>query len=186
MHIQIKWRNIAWGTTDPGYWVYNLNHVSDWKSILNYFGWKRSFKLRTQYPGSVVPLAMFILPTLFWTILFWYGFATYPPNTYKRWKYKIQSTASLPVLKFSTTQFPSTTSATTWCPGRDLPLAYSTLAAVAVRTKGRHKITQNMPNFKTEMTTSWQNGGESLHKSRQACSSHCLDSRIGRRAMLST
>ena len=22
--------NIARGTTDPGYWVYNLNHVSDW------------------------------------------------------------------------------------------------------------------------------------------------------------
>ena len=23
-------KNIARGTTDPGYWVYNLNHVSDW------------------------------------------------------------------------------------------------------------------------------------------------------------
>ena len=25
-----NWLNIARGTTDPGYWVYNLNHVSDW------------------------------------------------------------------------------------------------------------------------------------------------------------
>ena len=26
-------KNIAWGTTDPGYWVYNLNHVSDWNQF---------------------------------------------------------------------------------------------------------------------------------------------------------
>ena len=26
----INFKNIARGTTDPGYWVYNLNHVFDW------------------------------------------------------------------------------------------------------------------------------------------------------------
>ena len=52
-------KNIARGTTDPGYWVYNLNHVSDWKWFKNNFSWKFSFKLWNQYPGSVVPLAMF-------------------------------------------------------------------------------------------------------------------------------
>ena len=57
--IRKEIRNIARGTTDPGYWVYNLNHFSDWNKFEINIGWKRSFKLRTQYPGSVVPLAMF-------------------------------------------------------------------------------------------------------------------------------
>ena len=39
----------------------NLESCFWLKSIWNYFDWKRSFKLRTQYPGSVVPLAMFNL-----------------------------------------------------------------------------------------------------------------------------
>ena len=28
--VSAKNLNIARGTTDPGYWVYNLNHFSDW------------------------------------------------------------------------------------------------------------------------------------------------------------
>ena len=28
-----KTLNIARGTTDPGYWVYNLNHFSDWNEF---------------------------------------------------------------------------------------------------------------------------------------------------------
>ena len=39
--------------------IESLNCISFWiKLIRNYFGWKISFKLWTQYPGSVVPLAM--------------------------------------------------------------------------------------------------------------------------------
>ena len=53
--IRIAWRwNIARGTTDPGYWVYNLNHVSDW----NWFEIILAEKVYSSY-GSVVPLAIF-------------------------------------------------------------------------------------------------------------------------------
>ena len=31
--FDIQHQNIARGTTDPGYWVYNLNHVSDWNKF---------------------------------------------------------------------------------------------------------------------------------------------------------
>ena len=30
-----KNQNIARGTTDPGYWVYNLNQISDWSQFEN-------------------------------------------------------------------------------------------------------------------------------------------------------
>ena len=41
--VKKSWRNIARGTTDPGYWVYNLNSISDEKvySSLNSMPWVR-------------------------------------------------------------------------------------------------------------------------------------------------
>ena len=45
-------RNIARGTTDPGYWVYNLNHVSDWNQFANILAEKdhSSYGLNTLGP----------------------------------------------------------------------------------------------------------------------------------------
>ena len=51
-------KNIARGTTDPGYQVYDLNHFLP-EIWLKSFSWKGLLKFWTQYPGSVVPLAMF-------------------------------------------------------------------------------------------------------------------------------
>ena len=49
-------RNIARGTTDPGYWLCILSYLlsCDENKL-----W-RLFEVRSQHPGSVVPLAMFL------------------------------------------------------------------------------------------------------------------------------
>ena len=56
----VQRQNIARDKTDPGYWVYNLNQIYDWNQFEIILAEKRIFKLRIQFPGSVVPLAMFI------------------------------------------------------------------------------------------------------------------------------
>ena len=44
--------NIARGTTDPGYWVYNLNHISDLNQFENILAEKdhSSYRLNTLGP----------------------------------------------------------------------------------------------------------------------------------------
>ena len=50
--VEKKLKNIARGTTDPGYWVYNLNHFSDWNQFESISDEKvySSFELNTLGP----------------------------------------------------------------------------------------------------------------------------------------
>ena len=59
--------NIARGTTDPGYWVYNLNHVSDW----NWFEIILAEKLNSSYGlNTLGPLCLWQCFFIFFQLLF--------------------------------------------------------------------------------------------------------------------
>ena len=57
-------KNIARGTTDPGYWVYNLNHFSDW----NQFESISDEKIYSWFEPNILDLlcpCQFFAPTFF-------------------------------------------------------------------------------------------------------------------------
>ena len=79
--------NIARGTTDPGYWVYNLNHVSDWNQFESISDEKvySSFELNTLGPlclwQCLVPFSTFVsfwyFLALLWYFLVQFGIFSY-------------------------------------------------------------------------------------------------------------
>ena len=61
--------NIAGGTADPGYCVYNLNYLFDCSEFV--------FIFQTYYPRSVVSLAMFIILKFRFAVLLKIRFVIY-------------------------------------------------------------------------------------------------------------